>query len=213
MSRLKNKGSGPDGVPSWVYKNFVFFLSPAITSLFNRSIRDGVFGSTLKFANVTPVPKCSRPQSVSQFRPISVLPVLSKVFEKIILHEFLLPSTSLKLKSSQFAYIRRPGSGTTAALVSVQTMIVHHLDSPGAVRILSIDFKKAFDKLPHSSILSSCLSFNIEPCLLNLIPVFFKTVGNVSILKVKFLSASQSLVVFHKEVFWARFSFAWLWTV
>ena len=48
-------------------------------------------------------------------------------------------------------------------------MILKHLDSPGAVRVLSTDFKKAFDKLPHSSVLSSSRSFNIDSHFLRLI--------------------------------------------
>jgi hypothetical protein len=81
---LRSKGCGPDGVSAWVYRDFAYFLSPVLTILFNRSLQEGVFASSLKMANVTPIPKSERPLSASQFRPISILPILSKVFEKII---------------------------------------------------------------------------------------------------------------------------------
>ena len=115
----------------WVYRDFVHFLSPALTSLFNRGLYERIFASSLKVANVTPVNKCPRPRTAAQYRPISILPVLSKVLEKIVLYEFLLPCTSPKINLSQFAYIRRAGSGTIPALVSMQNMILKHLDSPG----------------------------------------------------------------------------------
>ncbi len=123
------------------------------------------------------------------------------------MHEFLLPLTSSVIKSSQFAYIRRAGSGTTPALVSVQNKILQHLDLPGAVRVLSIDFKKAFDKLPHSSILSSCRLFNVDPYMLRLIFSFLSNSlgGSVLYSMMMFLSGSRFLVAFHKVVSWAPF--------
>jgi len=48
------------------------------------SINEGVFPDSLKIACITPIPKCRNPQSPSDYRPISVLPTLSKVFEKLI---------------------------------------------------------------------------------------------------------------------------------
>ena len=61
-----------------------------------------------------------------------------------------------QLAASQFAYISGPGKGTTCALTLMYHRIVNHLDSSsGAVRILTIDYAKAFDKLPHATIMDS----------------------------------------------------------
>jgi len=64
-----------------------------------------------------------------------------------------------KLKSLQFAYLPGAGSGTTSSLTLIYDRIVSFLDKPGAVRVLSIDFTKAFDKLQHQFIIQSAVGF------------------------------------------------------
>lgn len=85
----------------------------------------------------------------------------------------ILPIVRDKVSSSQFAYLSRPGSGTTSALVLTQHKILEYLDvCSGAVRVLSVDFSKAFDKLLHSRILSSCELFQIPRYMLEWISSF-----------------------------------------
>ncbi len=163
LQKLRSKGTGPDGLPPWIFKKSATFLAQVVTKLFNRSLSSGVFPSCLKVANITPIPKCSNPKSVSDFRPISILPVLSKIFERLVLKRFILPDIKSKIQADQFAYIPREGSGTTCALTSFQHKILKHLDTPGAVRIMSIDFRKAFEKSSHVSILDACRDSCIDP--------------------------------------------------
>ncbi|MEL7309167.1 MAG: reverse transcriptase family protein, partial [Pseudomonadota bacterium] len=110
-------------------------------------------------------------------QPIAkLLPALSKVFEKLIVKKFILPLVKNKVDYSQFAYISRPGSGTTCALVLTYHKILEFLDRhSGAVRLLSIDFSKAFDKLLHSTILSACSYFSFPPFLMKWIVSFLSS--------------------------------------
>ena len=76
--------------------------------------------------------------------------------------KFIVNIVKHKASASQFAYLPRPGSGVTSALVLTQHKILEHLDSSsGAVRVMSVDFSKAFDKLLHSVIIKACVKFNI----------------------------------------------------
>ena len=103
-----------------------------------------------------------RPSSVSDFRPISLLSVLSKVLERLVTRILILPLIKDCVQQSQFAFIPRPGSGTTSALVSAQHQIIKFLDSSsGCVRLLSLDLSKAFDKIPHDVILNACDNFHL----------------------------------------------------
>ena len=163
LRKLRSKGTGPDGLPPWIFKKSAAFLTQVVTNLFNRSLSSGVFPSCLKMANITPVQKCNSPKVVSDFRPISILPVLSKIFERLVLKRFILPTIKYKIQADQFAYIPREGSGTTCALTYFQHKILKHLDTPGAVRVMSIDFRKAFDKSSHVSILEACRVLCIDP--------------------------------------------------
>lgn len=175
MLKLSKTSIGPDGIPPWIFRNFADFLSPVVTFLLNWSLRIGVFPHCLKFANVCPIPKCDKPKYPSDYRPISILPILSKIFERVIVNNFISPCIMNNIDKSQFAFIRRPGSGTTCALVSIQDQILRYLDkSSGAVRILAVDFSKAFDKLPHQVIVDACVSFNLSTNIITWICSFLQ---------------------------------------
>lgn len=172
LKKLTKPSIGPDGIPTWIYRVFADFLAPAVTLLLNWSLNDGVMPACLKLANVLPIPKKTNPKQLSDFRPISILPAISKVFERIISRNFILPVVKDRVDQSQFGFIPRPGSGTLCALVFAQNKILRFLDSSGAVRILSVDLSKAFDKLPHTVILKSCNHFQIPNFIIKWINSF-----------------------------------------
>ena len=118
----------------------------------------GVFPEILKRAHIIPVPKCHNP-SIDDFRPISMISCVAKIIEKIALKKWLFTIVP-KIKEDQFAFIPRKGQGTVTALTSLVNRMLSFLDSPGAVRILMIDYSKAFDTLPHRIIINALISFN-----------------------------------------------------
>ena len=75
--------------------------------------------------------------------------------------EFVLPVIRSKVRESQFAYVSRAGAGATTAVVLAYHKVLEFLDSSGSVRMLSVNFSKAFEKLPHSCILSACSKFDL----------------------------------------------------
>ena len=162
LKGMKRKGSGPDGIPFWIFRDFAYFLCDAVTSIFNRSISSGVVPLCFKRADISPIPKCAKPRDPSQFRPISLLPLLSKLLEKIVLRKMILPHINGSLDRSQFAYRPGPGGGVVPALTLLHHRILNFLDSKsGAVRLLTVDFAKAFDKITHTTIVSACWQFQL----------------------------------------------------
>ena len=99
---------------------------------------------------------------MSDFRPISLTPILCKILERLVVKRWILPKLGTKVDLSQFAYIPRNGSGATSAPTLMQHKILKFLDvSSGCVRILSIDFAKAFDKVSHCGILRAVERFGL----------------------------------------------------
>ena len=91
-----------------------------------------------------------------------MLPVLSKILEKIVVSHWILPHASPKLSSTQLAYVPGTGKGTTNALILINHMILSFLDKKsGAVRLLAADFSKAFDRLTFNSIVSALVKFGL----------------------------------------------------
>ena len=167
LSKLRRKSPGPDGIPYWVLRKSATSLSPAITYIFNESLTNGSIPPCFKMSNISPIPKCSRPSSISDYRPISLLPSLSKILERIVSQKWIVPCVQSKLDPSQFAYFPGPGKGTACATTLIYHHIIRHLDSSsGAVRVLSADFSKAFDKLDHAQIISAMINLRLpfEAC-------------------------------------------------
>ena len=114
-----------------------------------------------KVAAVHPVPKIPNATEPSQMRPISVLPILSRLTERLVVNKYIMPTmlTSLDL-SNQFAYL--PIRSTSAALIAIFLQITSLLKSNDSVYMYAItfDYSTAFDTMSHSSvatILSSLL--------------------------------------------------------
>ena len=81
-----NKAVRPDNVPAWVLRDNARTLAAPLTALFNTSLRDGVIPALWKTAHVIPLPKKKPPRSIEKdIRPISLTPIVSKIFESIVM--------------------------------------------------------------------------------------------------------------------------------
>jgi len=80
-----NKATGPDGIPSRLLKETAEQIAPSLTKLFNKSLQLGVVPSDWKLANLVPIFKTGKRELVENYRPISLLPVISKVLERCVL--------------------------------------------------------------------------------------------------------------------------------
>ena len=117
-----------------------------ITSIINKSISSAIFPSIWKHALVTPIPKVNSPESFGDLRPISLLPFLSKVLERIVfwqLSKYMESNTILPESQSGF----RKGVGTCSALVNVVDDILEAQDKGMGTLLALLDFSRAFDSL------------------------------------------------------------------
>ena len=152
LSKTKiGKSMGSDGIPTILYRAAADVLAPPLTHIFNMSISGRCFPKRWKFAHVSPLPKTS-PPDIHNLRPISLLPLPSKILEKIVLQS-VYDKFINNFGTNQFG--SRPLSSTTCAVV----MLLHHafaaleLPEVSGVKIIAYDFTKAFDKLSHGLIL------------------------------------------------------------
>jgi hypothetical protein len=159
LKTQKKKATGKDGVPAWLLKAAAEDLAPVVCRLFNMSFRQNKFPSLFKLANITPVPKVSKPKP-DEVRPISILPVLSKLQEKFAVAGFL-GHLWHKFGKDQFAFIQGKGTGVT--FISLHFQVLKFLDSvSGTVRLLMLDYNKAFDKAKTSIILESLAAIGVS---------------------------------------------------
>ena len=92
------KATGADGIPAKIVKASKSVIAPQLSTLINITVDTGVFPDRLKKAQVTPLFKKNDPLVISNYRPVSILPIFSKLFEKVIetqLNDFLIPFSVL----------------------------------------------------------------------------------------------------------------------
>ena len=160
LSSLKtNKACGSDNILPVLLKESAEVLCKPLCSVINLTFEKGVVPSVWKVADICPVPKTS-PVRHDKLRPISLLPIMSKICEKAVLNVYREPLLH-SYDDSQFAY--RPHSSTVCALICIHESILNFLDdvNVSAVRLITFDLSRAFDCIPHHLLLS-CISIAIN---------------------------------------------------
>ncbi len=161
-----HKSTGADGISAHLLRTIAGAISPSITKLFNLSLLQGQIPSEWKKVNVTPIPKTSISKSPSNFHPISVLPVLAKVFESLIHHQIYscLTAHSL-LHPCQSGF--RPSHSTQDTLLKTVDDWRIALDRGEYVGAILIDLSKAFDSIDHAILLSKLSAYGLLDTELN----------------------------------------------
>ena len=152
-----SKSSGPNGIPVILLKTFKKFFSFWLSKLVNDSFNRGEFPDLLKTAKVIPLYKKDDKLHHLNYRPISLLSVFSKIYEKLIysrIYSYLVKYNLIY--SKQFGF--RGGYSTNHAIVSITEHIRNLLDQGEYVCGVFVDLEKAFDTV-HHDILCDKLKF------------------------------------------------------
>lgn len=141
---------GWDGISTKVLKCYFYKLVPVITHIFNCSIKSDCFPKALKKAVVHPIYKSGDRCSVNNYRPISILPSISKILEKILnSHIIKILENNKILAHNQNGF--RNGKLTEDAVLSFVHQTVSLLNSGKKCLGIFLDITKAFDtvSVPH----------------------------------------------------------------
>ncbi|CAB4009937.1 Hypothetical predicted protein, partial [Paramuricea clavata] len=131
------KATGPDKIPALLLKNCAVNISSSLCQLFNKSLSYGILPSEWKLANISPIRKRNPIHDVTNYRPISLLSLVSKV-----------------------------GRSTTSQLLHILHQVLNVLEQKNQVDIVYLDFAKAFDKVNHDLLLVKLHNFGIRGNLL-----------------------------------------------
>lgn len=153
MAMPCNKAPGYDRIPVFVIKDCLSYILPALTALINSSFSNSVFPKAWKKSEVVPHLKDGDHETPSNNRPISLLPVLFKVTEKIALNQFTEYLTQDgKLTCHQSGNRKFHSTKTLSLLVTGH--IYKAMDIKEITALVLIDFSKAFDSICHRTLLS-----------------------------------------------------------
>ena len=177
---------GHDGISSELLKLITNDISKSITVIINKSLTSGSFPNNLKIAKVTPIFKKENNKLITNYynRPISVLPVISKIFKNVIheqLSEYFISNTLFCPQQYGF----RKKSSTELAALELLDRVLDKMDKHKIPINFYIDLSKAFDSLRHDILLDKLTYYGVTHPAKKLIESYlsnrkqFVQVGNI----------------------------------
>ena len=157
---------GCDELPSFVLNNCFNLLAPAVIELFHYIFSSRKWPDCWKIAFVTPLHKSGSTNDVTNYRPISNLPKLSLVCERL-LFDFIYPRVCHFIKAQQYGFMKH--RNTVSQLVSYLDHVYKSIDNNTPSVSVYFDVKKAFDTVPHHVLIYKLQLFGFDNAFIELI--------------------------------------------
>ena len=145
--------------------------APILTSIFNSCIKEGIFPDKLKLADITPIFKSVDSMAKKNYRPVSILNSVSKLFEKLIQKQ-LNPFFETKLNEYLCGY--RKGKSTQYALLNLIESWKKYRDNHGFSAAVLMDLSKAFDTINHDLLLAKLHAYGVSTNALKLMMSYLR---------------------------------------
>ena len=165
------KSTGYDTIPAKIVKDSISIVSPPLTELFNISVEECFFPMDLKYANVTPIFKKGDSTNKENYRPISILPHISKIFERILFQQI---SSYVSSILSPYLCGFRKGYNAQHALLRLKKKMNISLDRKENIGLFMMDLSKAFDCIPHDLLVAKLHAYNFDKNCLKLVYSYLK---------------------------------------
>lgn len=161
VNSFSSEALGVDAIPLQIIKISLPTIGEHTCSIFNYSIKHNVYPDRWKDSIVVPIPKIAKPSCSADYRPISLLCMLSKIFEKLLhgqIMHYLCSNNLLDPFQSGF----RPGYSTQGALLKIADDIKLGISNRLLTAMILFDFSKAFDCINHSILLKKLAGFGFS---------------------------------------------------
>ena len=166
LSMSVGKTTGPDGISVKMIKLACPYITRSLTYILNLSIRCGQYPSEWKHALVSPIHKGGDKCNTTNFRPISILPIISKILERwvhSVVYSYLDESNLIPSCQSGF----RPLHSTETTLHDITNKCLQAMEHGKMTGTVFIDLSKAFDSVNHEILLEKLEKLNMSASVLN----------------------------------------------
>ena len=166
-----NKASGPDAIPPWFLKEYAAEIAPILTNIFQDSIESGTVPSRWKLANVCGVFKKGKKSDPSNYRPISLTCIASKILQHVV-HSHVMKHFEDYNILTDCQHGFRSKRSTEHQLILTIHDIASSLQQNKSIHAAVLDFSKAFDKVQHQCLLLKLERYGIHGNLLSWVESF-----------------------------------------
>ena len=174
ISSLKlNKAPGYDDLNSNVVLHVISSIRGPLFHILNLSLRDGIFPDLLKTSKVNPIFKNGDPSLLTNYRPISLVPIFSKIFERVMynrIYDHMISNNLFYRK--QFGF--QKNSSTEHAILELVNQITKSFEKNNFMLGVFIDLSKAFDTVNHEILLAKLSHYGIKGKSLNWIKTYLR---------------------------------------
>ena len=161
LQALKSNTPGVDEISPRILQHVNEALAVPLTHIVNLSLKHGIFPDHLKKAKVIPIYKAGNRCDISNYRPISILPAFSKVYEKIIANRLINYLEKNNLLTT-FQHGFRANRSTESAVLHFVNSVYKFLEEKYFVVGVFVDLSKAFDSLNHDILLEKLQNIGIR---------------------------------------------------
>ena len=157
----ENKACGPDNIPPRVLKTAAEPISSCLQLLFTASLAKGTVPDDWKLANITPVFKKGERFKASNYRPVSLTTICSKLMEHVVVSQVMqhFDHHSI-LTDCQHGF--RAGRSCETQLLDLTQELHQHLEDYEQIDMVVLDFSKAFDKVPHRRLMDKLWNYGVR---------------------------------------------------
>ena len=174
IDKLKNdKSPGIFNINNKLLKAIKIEITPVLVELFNDFLNCSYFPDSFKIAKIIMIPKVKNTRQIKDFRPISLLPTIAKLFEQIIANRINVWAENNNILNPEQSGFRKDRSTTDHLFQFVQDF-QQSKNKKNKMHAVFIDFEKAFDKINHVYLIKKLDSLKMPTDLLNIVNNFLK---------------------------------------
>ena len=191
----KLRGKIPDVLPNRFLKFISLAICEPLSTIYNNCIKQAFFPAQWKISISHPIEKINNPTQPNQHRPISITPIFSRILEKYIVKDHIYPCLTNKSRfDDQFAF--RPTGSHTSAIIYLTSVITFLLTSKKFIRLIALDFSKAFNALNNYTLITNMASLQLDDSIHNSLISFFLNRTHST----KFLNKTSSALSINSSV-------------